>query len=951
MRAAVLLLAWPLAVVAQPLVTPEVIYVFPAAPKDPEGTLVEGTDGTFYGTTYFGGSAGQGTVFSITTNGDLTTLASFYGSNGANPAAGLTLAWDGNLYGTTYSGGASDLGTVFKVTTNGLLTTLVSFNGDNGAYPWASLTPFEGCLFGTTYGGGTSNMGTLFRMTTNGPLTNLINFVGTNGCWPRAKLTPGPELRSSTNTGTVVLYGTTEDRLEVDGTSDFGSIFKCSSAGALTTLSVVFNRWSGKYPHAGVTFVTQWANNKYDLETVCSEEGLEHDTGIIKRGTHLLLTQPDFEDPDFWEIAGEPYYFNGLNGAVPETDLVAYGDGYVFGTTSQGGPLWYTNFGYGTVYMHWGRLFGETPPNDVWHCRVFFDGTNAAWPRGGLTLGSDGNLYGTTASGFNGNGTVFKVRRIDEDPYLELTTLCWLDFPNGGGPGGLTPASDGSFYGMTASGGKFACGTAFKLATNGALTTLATFGNTNHDSSPSGQLTLGNDGNFYGTSASGGYGGGTVFRLTPQGELTTLVQFNGTNGSDPEAALTLGPDGCLYGTTSRGGIGYDPDQFGTGNGSVFRVTTNGVWTPLVWFDGANGAHPYSAGLTLGPDGNFYGTTSYGGSNNYGTVFKMTSGGDLTSLVSFAGTNGNGPTAGLTLGGDGCFYGTTASGGGYDYGTVFKVTTNGELTTLASLDPEGSGDGAFPDTDLIFGSDGCLYGTTYYGGDGFMWPWFNGFGTLFCVTTNGFFRTLIWFDPATKNPSAPVTLGSDGKLYGTASSGGGEGGVIFRVGIPAFITAQPASRTNAPGTTATFNVSAAGGTPFTYQWRKNGTNLLSTGSISGATTNTLSISGVSAADAGDFSVLITNAFGSVTSSVATLTVTSSSPARPQILFNDGSFGYRSNQFGFNLSGSTGSVVIVEVSSNLFQWASLWTNTLGSSPVYFSDPSCTNFSRRFYRARLE
>src|SRR5690349_6521161 len=131
--------------------------------------------------------------------------------------------------------------------------------------------------------------------------------------------------------------------------------------------------------------------------------------------------------------------------------------------------------------------------------------------------------------------------------------------------------------------------------------------------------------------------------------LTPIYSF--TNfPAHPRANLLQGADGNFYGTTSQGGS--------RGDGTVFRVTTNGTLTALVSFTGGNGANP-DAGLSLGSDGNFYGTTPSGGSFDYGTVFRVTANGGLTTLVRFKGTNGAAPLAGLTLGSDGYFYGTTS----------------------------------------------------------------------------------------------------------------------------------------------------------------------------------------------------------------------------------------------------------------------------------------------------
>ena len=169
--------------------------------------------------------------------------------------------------------------------------------------------------------------------------------------------------------------------------------------------------------------------------------------------------------------------------------------------------------------------------------------------------------------------------------------------------------------------------------------------------------------------------------------MQTLCSFNGSNGANPNA-LTLGNDGNFYGTTWIGGSRTNLPYL-NGVGTVFKVTTNGTLTTLVSFNFTNGMAPFA--LTLGTDGNFYGTTYCGGSytnlpysDGAGTVFKVTTNGTLTTLVSFNGTNGANPGAALTRGADGNFYGKTVYGGSGFYGTVFKVTANGTLTTLVSF---------------------------------------------------------------------------------------------------------------------------------------------------------------------------------------------------------------------------------------------------------------------------
>ena len=300
-----------------------------------------------------------------------------------------------------------------------------------------------------------------------------------------------------------------------------------------------------------------------------------------------------------------------------------------------------------------------------------FERPDGSSPQGNLVQGPDGSFYGTTYGGLYGVGTVFKVTTNGF-----LATLANFYGSNGAYPNSLALGNDGNFYGTCAGG---AAGNFFQVTTNGTLTAWFTF--LASSTQPEGALTLGADGNFYGVTANGGdYSGGvgTAFRVTTNGVVTTLVSFSYSGGYHPWAGLTLGNDGNFYGTTYEGGF-----VGGGGYGTVFRLTTNGVLNHLVAFNVVNGANPI-ASLTQGNDGNFYGTTTGGGSSGKGTVFQVTTNGTLTTLVSFNGTNGASPKASLTEGEDGVLYGTTSAGGSNDQGTIFQVTTNGLLVTLVSF---------------------------------------------------------------------------------------------------------------------------------------------------------------------------------------------------------------------------------------------------------------------------
>ena len=450
-----------------------------------------------------------------------------------------------------------------------------------------------------------------------------------------------------------------------------------------------------------------------------------------------------------------------------------------------------------------------------------------------------------------------------------LRTLYSFNSSNRHPYAGLTLGTDGNFYGTTAGsyaeGSVNSFGTVFRVATNGALTTLVAFDNSNNGPFwPLAGLTLGSDGNFYGTTSYGGGGGsGTVFKVTTNGTLTTLYSFSrGNDGGIPHASVTLGNDGNFYGTTYEGGSG--------GKGTMFGITADGALTTLVSFAGSTGENPL-AGLTLGNDGNLYGTTPYGGNIGAGTVFRATTNGTLFTLVVFnGGSNGADPTAGLTLGNDGNFYGTTGNNG-----TVFKMTSNGVLTTMVVFSGPYYSRGASPNA-LTLGSDGNLYGTTEYGGIvNSLHP--GGMGTVFRVTPNGALSTLIAFNfPVSPSdgaePHAGLTLGSDGNLYGTTYGGGsGDYGTVFSLALPPDVTVQPQSQTCNAGTTVIFGASATSLSPMVYQWQKSGTNLVDGGNVSGTTTTNLTIMGISGNDAGSYSLIVSNASSSVTTSNAVLTV--------------------------------------------------------------------------------
>jgi uncharacterized repeat protein (TIGR03803 family) len=258
--------------------------------------------------------------------------------------------------------------------------------------------------------------------------------------------------------------------------------------------------------------------------------------------------------------------------------------------------------------------------------------------------------------------------------------------------------------------------------------------------------------------------------------LTTLVSFDFTDGAEPYySSVIAGPNGNLYGTTLSGGV--------NALGTVFEVTTGGELTTLYSFCSQNacadGTTPFG-GLVLGTDGNFYGTTDGGGANNYGTVFQITPEGALTTIYNFCSqtscADGGFPNAGLAVSKAGILYGTTSYGGTAFLGTIFSLTTAGTLTTLHSFCSETNcADGEAVYSALTRGSNGTFYGAATSGGT-------KNWGTIFSITPAGKFTTLHTFaytDGA--GPWGSPVQATNGILYGTTPSGGKtDDGTVFQL---------------------------------------------------------------------------------------------------------------------------------------------------------------------------
>jgi uncharacterized repeat protein (TIGR03803 family) len=335
------------------------------------GTLVQGTDGNFYGTTSGGGANNAGTVFKITPSGTLTTLHSFDSTDGANPDGGLFLAANGVLYGTTSSGGADGYGTVFKITESGTLTVLHSFDQTDGASPAGSLLQSPNTNFyGTTYAGGANGVGSVFSLSEAGTLTTLHSFDSTDGANPYGGLVQAAD-------GTF--YGTTS----AGGAQGYGTVFEITAGGTLTTLHS-FQGTDGAVPKAALVQAAD--GTFYGTTTRGGANGGQDGTVFTITQSGTLATLYSFQSPA---------------GATP-SGLVQATDGNFYGTTFLGG-----DGGKGSV-------FSITPSGVLTTLHAFEGAMEGFEPYDAPLQATDGTFYGTTYSGPTysptvGYGTVFSL--------------------------------------------------------------------------------------------------------------------------------------------------------------------------------------------------------------------------------------------------------------------------------------------------------------------------------------------------------------------------------------------------------------------------------------------------------------------------------------------------------------------------------------------------------------
>lgn len=603
-----------------------ILYEFDSSTGKPSASLIQGTDGNFYGAT-------EGTIFKIDSSGNFTIMHQFGSEyNYASSPSGLLQGSDGNFYGTTYNGGSNNNGMVFKLDPSGNFTILydnffgvcyLGWSSDTGAYPVGELIQgSDGYFYGVTNCGGLGGTGTVYKFDLTGNFTVLVSGLG----YPLAGLVQGSDGN---------FYGTSGNGLYGYGTLYQGTIYKIDSSGNSSVVHQ-FNGADGASPNTSLIQDTK--GNLYGTTPSGGSNGSGTVFKITSSGTFETL-----------------YAFDGVANAQSLNGLTKGRSGNIYGTSAGGG-----SYNYGTVFK-----LDRSGKVSIQHS---FNGVDDGYgPESSLIKTKDGSLYGTTAYyGFidynfteYAFSTIFKIDRSGH-----FNVLYEFDYDTSNSSS-LVEGQDGSIYGTTQNGGANGSGMVFKLDPAGIFSILHEFDGIS-GANPYAGLVATDDGSLYGTTAyGGGSNAGTVYKLDPSGNFSVLHEFDGADGgANPYAVLIQANDGNLYGTTAYGGS--------SNAGTVFKLDPSGTVSVLHQFDGGvGGATPY-AGLTQGRRGSFYGTTYAGGNYDVGTVFKLDRFGNFSVVHEFDKSNGANPDSELIRARGGKFFGTTRAGGQYGSGVIFRL---------------------------------------------------------------------------------------------------------------------------------------------------------------------------------------------------------------------------------------------------------------------------------------
>ncbi len=733
----------------------EIIAALERPGAQPFGPILEHSNGSLYGTTISGGAQNFGTLFRVDETEGVTTLHSFSLLDGAAPLAGLTEGLDGALYGTTTEGGAHGFGVVFKILPNGGFTKLVDFTGTTGTAKGSvpnGLVPHpNGNLYASTQAGGANGAGTIFSLAPNGTFETLLEFSDTEGTAP-----------GRTPVGRLAVIG---DQLfgvtQFGGSANHGSVFQVSTSGTIgyfVPFTGIDGDQPGSRPSGGLLVHSD------GLLYGTTEFGGTNGVGVAFRIS--TTASPIFE---------LRHTFTDSSGSQPSGSLTKRPDGSVFGTTVVGGAQ-----GWGTIYA--------ISPSGVHSTIAHFSnrsGSNpGASPRSGLTTISDGNIYGTTTAGGPGQrGLVFKISS-------GTTFNSVASFTNelGWHPSGA-PIRDreGGLIFPVFAGGTNGSGVIAQITTSSTLSPVVTLGG-DLGSAPVGAL-LDTGTDFVGITQNGSSSArGAIFKFNTDVDKTLVSALTSTAGESISGPLLKASDGLFYGVARKGGFA---DQ-----GTVFTVDELGTLNRAFSFTGDTGtkmgSHPISP-LVQTAEGAIYGLARYSNlSPNAtfdpnGSLFKIDSLGEMTTLTTFSNAGPRTPSSSLTLAQDGKYYATTRSGGVADLGAIIAFDPATEQTVeVASF--EAATTGSLPEGPLLLGPDGMLYGFATAGGEGHgtVFQFDPQTAALAClVSFTGFEGTrpgIPFIDLGADQPLyGGLQFGTDHQLYGVTPTGGAKGGgVVFRV---------------------------------------------------------------------------------------------------------------------------------------------------------------------------
>jgi len=696
------------------------------------------------------------------------TLGSIPPHENGTPSGRLLALPDGRLVGSTSNGGRYFYGgSLYALTPDGgggfTFEELHAFAGPDGKTPLNGvIRASDGRYYGTTYGGGAADGGTIFVVDAVGHLTQLHDFAAAEGANP-SELVEGPDGK---------FYGTTPS----GAAGLLGTLFRVDSAGTFEVLHTFSSSGDiGFQPKSGLAVGPDgrlWGTTSLGG---ASNVGTVYAVDVA---TGIPTAMHAFAGPD--------------GGGPTSTVTVAGGD--LFGTTRGGGA------------HAMGTVFRITTSGTFTSLYSFTGGADGAAPADGVTLAGDGNLYGLTPYEFGppppgGAPVTFPIfstmfRISTSGAFTTLYTSMLPGNPHGpltlgadgnlyaaheaveeaayGGEvaritltGTVTPAfftgrdrtpffafsnlvesQDGGLYGLY--GGFYEPGIVRVDPASGDFSTLYTYP---ADEYPSNELRMGSDGNIYGATFGDNVTTfGTVLRVDPAGTRTTLHAFSGTDGAQPPCSVVEAPGPEFWGVTMGGGA--------NGAGTVYKIDAQGTFTSIHDFDGTDGSSPY-AGLVRTADGAFYGTTNSGGVDGQGTAFKIDALGGFSSFHSFRFSQGEGiyPASSLLVGSDGDLYGTTTGGGASFEGTIYKLDASGGLTTLKNFDVLFIGND-FPGAALIEVGSGDFFGTASA----------LNFGQVFHMDAGGTVTSVHDFGGSAdgRRPLAPLVETSDGALYGTAT---------------------------------------------------------------------------------------------------------------------------------------------------------------------------------------